>query len=225
MTTGAPVAVVAATLLLAAGTAHAQDPTKVDPSHYKVILDNPSVRILRINYPAGSKSKMHQHPDAMVVVLSDNGKMQFATPDGKTQDLAMAANSAMYTPATTHTPSNVGAAPLDAILVEFKTPQPGTATLPTERPNMTVKTLAESPRATAMMVTAEPSFQEPAGTKHDYDQVVISLAPSQMSLAVAGQPPKSSWKRGDVAFIGRGVAHESKNANSKPVDFVIVAIK
>jgi quercetin dioxygenase-like cupin family protein len=31
--------------------------------------------------------------------------------------------------------------------------------------------------------------------------------------------------RGDVAFIGRGVAHESKNASSKPVDFNIVAIK
>jgi quercetin dioxygenase-like cupin family protein len=212
-------------LLLASATARAQDPVKVDPAHYKVVLDNPSVRVLRIAYPAGSKSKMHQHPDSMVVVLSDKGTMQFATPDGKTEDQTMAANTAMYTPATTHNPSNIGTTPMDAILVEFKAPNPGTATLPTERPNMTVKSLAEGPRAMAYMITADPSFHEPAGSKHDYDQVVISTAPSQMSLAIDGQPAKTSWKRGDVAFVGRGVAHESKNASSKPVDFIIVAIK
>lgn len=225
MKTGTTAVVAAALLLLAAGTAGAQDPTKVDPAHYKVLLDNPSVRVLKIDYPAGAKSKMHQHPDAMVVVLSDSGKMQFATPDGKTQDLAMEANSAMYTPATTHNPSNIGTTPMSAVLVEFKTPRPGTATLPTSRPNMTIKTLADGPRATAFMVTADAGFHEPAGTKHDYDQVVIAVAPSQMSLAVEGQPAKTSWKRGDATFIGRGVAHESKTTDTKPVDFVIVAIK
>jgi oxalate decarboxylase/phosphoglucose isomerase-like protein (cupin superfamily) len=46
-----------------------------------------------------------------------------------------------------------------------------------------------------------------------------------MSLAIDGQPAKTSWKRGDVSFIGRGVAHESKNASSKPIEFIIVAIK
>jgi len=28
-----------------------------------------------------------------------------------------------------------------------------------------------------------------------------------------------------VAFIGRGVPHESKNASGKPLDFIIVTIK
>jgi len=225
MKSAAIVLVCTSLLLLAPGTARAQDPAKVDPAHYKVVLDNPSVRVLRIAYPVGDKSQMHQHPDSMVVVLSDNGKTRFATPDGKTADQTMGANTAMYTPATTHDPSNIGTVPVDAIIVEFKAPKPGTATLPTERPNMTVKSLAEGPRATAYMITADPSFHEPAGTKHDYDQVVISIAASQMALVVDGQPAKTSWKRGDVAFIGRGVAHESKNASSEPIDFIIVAIK
>ena len=90
---------------------------------------------------------------------------------------------------------------------------------------MTMKVLAEGPRAVAYRTTADPTFQEPAGSKHDYDQVVIALGAAQMSLSINGQPAKTTWARGDVQFIGRGVSHESKNTGGKPVDFVIVAIK
>jgi hypothetical protein len=40
-----------------------------------------------------------------------------------------------------------------------------------------------------------------------------------------GKPARTSWARGDVQFIGRGVPHESKNTGGKPVDYVIVAIR
>src|SRR5262249_35774262 len=115
--------------------------------------------------------------------------------------------------------------PVDALVIEFKASAPGTAVIPTSRPNMALKVLAEGPRAVAYRTTADPSFKEPAGTKHDYDQIVIALGDSKMSLSVDGKPAKSTWKRGDVQFIGRGVAHESANMTGKPVDFVIVAIK
>jgi beta-alanine degradation protein BauB len=207
-----------------AGTALAQDPPKVDPAHYKVVFENPGVRVLRITYPVGAKSSMHKHPDAMVVLLG-TAKMQFTMPDGKSEEREMPAGSALFTPAVTHNPANIGKTPMDGILVEFKSAAPGTATLPSSRPNMAMKVLAESPRATAFQMTADPSFQEPAGTKHDYDQVVIALSSGQMSLSIDGKPPKTTWARGDVTFIGRGVAHESKNLSGKPIDYVIVAIK
>jgi quercetin dioxygenase-like cupin family protein len=216
--------VVCSFVLLSCGTALAQDPVKVDSAHYKVVLENPSVRILKISYPAGGKSTMHQHPDAIVVPLAA-AKVKFTMPDGKSQDQELPSESALYTPAQTHNPANIGTTPVDALLIEFKTPKPGTATVPANREGLGMKVLAESPRAVAYRVTAEPTFQEPAGTKHDYDQVVISLSAAKMSLAVEGKPAKTSWARGDVQFIGRGVAHESKNASPKPVDFVIVAIK
>ena len=47
----------------------AQDPVKVDASHYKVLADNASVRVLKISYPAGAKSTMHQHPENIVIAL------------------------------------------------------------------------------------------------------------------------------------------------------------
>ena len=202
----------------------AQDPAKVDPTHYKVLIDNAAVRVLKISYAPGSKSVMHEHPDSVVVVLN-GGKTKFTMPDGTSQEQDMAANSAMYLPAGKHLPMNMGTAASLAILVEFKGAAPGKAALPTSRAGLTLATLAEGPRATTYKATAAPTFAEPAGTKHDFDQVIIALAPTQMSLAIEGKPVKTTWAKGDVEFIGRGVAHESKNAGAKPTEFAIVAIK
>ena len=215
---------VLALAVLWAGAAFAQDPVKVDAKHYKVLVDNPSVRVLKITYPAGDKSPMHQHPDAMVVPLVTS-KVRFTTPDGKATDQELPNESASYTPAGTHIPANVGSGPIEAILVEFKSAAPGTATVPTDRPGLAIKVLAESPRAIAYRTIADANFSEAAGTKHEYDQIVIALNAAQMSLALDGKPPKTTWARGDVQFIGRGTAHESKNTGGKPVDFIIVAVK
>ncbi len=215
---------VASLAAFASGAALAQDAVTADPTHYKVLLENASVRVLSINYAAGAKSKMHQHPDAMAIALGDS-KVRFATPDGKSQDVEMANESATYTPAGTHNPTNIGTSAMNILLVEFKTKAPGTATLPASRPGMTLKVLAESPRAMAYRSTATPTFVEPAGTKHDFDQVVISLGSGQLSLAIDGKPAKTAWARGDVQFVGRGVPHEAKNTGGKPIDMAIVAIK
>jgi hypothetical protein len=90
---------------------------------------------------------------------------------------------------------------------------------------MAMKPLADGPRGVAHRMTADASFHEPAGSKHDYDQIVIALSSTQMSLAIDGKPAKTAWARGDVQFIGRGVAHESRNTGGKPADFVIVSIR
>jgi beta-alanine degradation protein BauB len=213
-----------ALVALWSGTAFAQDPVKVDSAHYKALFENASVRVLKIDYPTGGKSTMHQHPDSIVVPLTA-AKVRFSLPDGKSQDSDMVNESAMYSPAGTHSPANVGTERMNAILVEFKTAAPGTAALPATREGMGMKILAEGPRAVAYRVTADPTFQEPAGTKHDYDQVVIALAPAQMALSIDGKPVKATWARGDVQFIGRGTPHESKNTSGKPIEYVIVAIK
>ena len=211
-------------ILVLYGTALAQDPVKVDPAHYTVILENASVRVLTIDYAPGSKSTMHQHPDAIVVPLAAS-KVRFALPDGKAIDQELANESAMYMPAGTHSPSNTGTTRVDAILIEFKTPAPGKAALPASREGMAMKVLAEGPRAMTYRTTADPTFQEPAGSKHDYDQIVIALGSAPMSLAIDGKPVKTPLVRGNVQFIGRGTPHEAKNISGKPIDFVIVAIK
>ena len=85
----------------------AQDAVKVAPTHYKVVLENASVRVLKVTYGPGEKSAMHQHPDAIVVPLVAS-KVKFTLPDGKTQDSEMANEAAQYTPAAVHSPTNIG---------------------------------------------------------------------------------------------------------------------
>lgn len=211
-------------VLAATAVVQAQDAVKADPAHYKVLIDNASVRVLEINYAPGGKSVMHEHPDSIVVPLTAS-KVEFTLADGKTQSQSMDKDSAQYAPAGKHNPHNTGTTPVHAILVEFKAAAPGKATLPATRPGMQLKTLAEGPHGSAYMSTAGPEFSEPAGSKHDFDQVVIALGPSPLSLSVDGKPAKTTWKRGDVQFIGRGVAHESKNTGGKTADMIIVAIK
>jgi quercetin dioxygenase-like cupin family protein len=202
-----------------------QDPLKVDPTHYKVLHETASVRILKIDYAPGGKSVMHQHPDSIVVPLAAS-KVQFTLPGGKVESQDLAAEGAMYTPAGTHSPTNVGTTRVDAILVEFKGATPGKATLPAARPGLAMKVLADGPRAMAYRTTADAKFSEAAGTTHDYDQVVIALsAASGVSLVVDGKPARTQWARGDVQFIPRGAPHEARNTGGKPVDFVIVAIR
>jgi quercetin dioxygenase-like cupin family protein len=202
----------------------AQDPVKIDPSHYTVVLDNAAVRVLRVSYPAGAKSPMHQHPDSIALALTPS-KVHFAFPDGKSQDSDMANESALYIPGGLHSPANMGTTAVDALVFEFKAAAAGKAALPASREGLTLRVLAEGPRAMAYRSTANPTFAEAAGTKHDFDQVVVALAPAQMSLAIDGKPAKTSWARGDTVFIGRGVPHEAKNTSGKPIEFAIVAIK
>jgi len=218
-------AAVAAFVVAASTLTLAQDAVKVAPNNYKVVLENAAVRILRVSYGPGGKSAMHQHPDSIAVSLGPS-KVRFTLADGKTVDQDMAAESALYIPAGVHSPANIGSGNVDVVLVEMKTAAPGTAALPSARPGMDLKVLAEGPRAMAQRVTAAPTFTEPAGTTHEYDQVVIALGSTdQMSLSIAGKPARTKWARGDAEFIGRGVAHESKNLGAKPFEFVIIAIK
>jgi quercetin dioxygenase-like cupin family protein len=105
--------------LLLPAVAMAQDPVKVDPTHYKVLIDNASVRVLKIDYAPGTKSQMHQHPEGIIIPLNAS-KVRFTMPDGKSEDQEMAAESAMMVAAVTHSPANIGSDRIDGILVEFK---------------------------------------------------------------------------------------------------------
>lgn len=114
-----PLLALATLLIVGAVPAFAQDAAKVDPRHYKVEFENDQVRVLRVNYAAGEKSVMHEHPASVAIFLTD-GKVKFTTPDGKTTEAPAKAGQTMYTPAQTHLPENVGTKPFELILVELK---------------------------------------------------------------------------------------------------------
>jgi quercetin dioxygenase-like cupin family protein len=104
---------------VALATAKAQDPAKVDPAHYKIILDNSEVRILDIHQKPGEKSPMHSHPNH--VVYSFNGEtLKFTLPDGSTTIATIKAGQAIWRNAETHTVENIGKNEAHALDIELK---------------------------------------------------------------------------------------------------------
>src|ERR1700737_102038 len=113
-------AILGTTALLIGAATRAQDAAKVDPKHYKVVLENDQVRVLRITYGPHEKSVMHSHPPGVVVYLTD-ARGKFTMPGGKTQDAVTKAGTVVWTDATTHMPENTGDKDFEVIQVELKT--------------------------------------------------------------------------------------------------------
>ena len=83
------------------------------------------------------------------------------------------APAAFFMSAQKHGGDNPGTTAVDFIYVELKGDAAPTAVVPSNRPGINSTRLVEHPKADAIRATADTSFSEPAGTTHDYDQVVV----------------------------------------------------
>jgi hypothetical protein len=95
------------------------DPVRLDPKHYKVVIDNDQVRVLRARYGPHEKSVMHEHPASVAVFMTD-GQAKFTLPDGTSQDVNMKAHNATWADAGKHLPENVGDKSFEVIVIELK---------------------------------------------------------------------------------------------------------
>ena len=95
------------------------DPVKLDPKHYKVVINNDQVRVLRAKYGPHEKSVMHEHPASVAVFMSD-GHTKFTLPDSTSQDINGKAHDATWADAGKHLPENVGDKPLEVVVIELK---------------------------------------------------------------------------------------------------------
>ncbi len=105
-------------LVFAAGTALAQDPVKVAPNNFKVLLDNDRVRVLDF-HSKGEKIPMHSHPDYFSYSFV-TGKTRFTSADGKTTEMEGKAGSVTWHDAETHASEYLGTGEAHALLVELK---------------------------------------------------------------------------------------------------------
>jgi len=97
-------ALAAALAALGGGGAAAQDAVKVDPSHYKVLVNNAQVRVLRIHYGPHETSKPHAHPNSVVTYLTD-ARTKMDLPGGKSMVMEGKAGESAWAPAGIHTPA------------------------------------------------------------------------------------------------------------------------
>lgn len=105
-------------LVTLAAPALAQDPVKVAPKNYTVVLENDQVRVLRAVLAQGEKVAPHDHPATVVIPLTE-AAARF-TVGGKTQDQKMAAGTPLWIAAEKHAVENTGKTRAEVIVVELK---------------------------------------------------------------------------------------------------------
>ena len=113
------ITIVLVALVAMAGRALAQDPVKVAPKNYSVVLENDQVRVLRAILSPGEKTPSHEHP-AMVVVPLTDAIARFTRADGSTQEQKMAAGTPLWIGAEKHAVENIGKAKVEVIVIELK---------------------------------------------------------------------------------------------------------
>jgi quercetin dioxygenase-like cupin family protein len=104
---------------LAFNSATAQDPTKVEPKHYRLLFENERVQVVSVHYGPHEKSEMHDHPGGVVVIIT-GGHLRFTDQSGKVTDSIAKAGEARWFPPFKHKVENLGDEPYNAVYVGLK---------------------------------------------------------------------------------------------------------
>src|SRR5688572_29667378 len=108
-----------ATTFLVVQSAFAQDPVKLSPKMYTVLLENDQVRVLEFRCKPAEKEPMHSHP-ALVAYSVTAGKFKSTTPDGQTEEGDAKPGTAVWGNAVTHSWECLGPGEQRTIFTELK---------------------------------------------------------------------------------------------------------
>lgn len=97
----------------------AQDPIKVEPTHYKLAFENEYVQVVNVHYGPHEKSALHAHPGGVVVVLTA-GHLRFTDETGKTQEVFAKPGDPRWFPPFKHKVENLGNTAYNAVYIGIK---------------------------------------------------------------------------------------------------------
>ena len=104
---------------LAMASTRAQDPTKVEPKHYKRDFENDRVDVVSVHYGAHEKSVLHDHPGGVVVSLTE-AHLRFTDENGKVREVFSKPGEVRWYPPFKHKVENLGDTTYDAVYIGVK---------------------------------------------------------------------------------------------------------
>ncbi len=109
----------AAFLCMAGAFAAAQDPTKVEPKHYKLDFENDKVQVVSVHYGPHERSVLHEHPGGVVVALTE-AHLRFTDENGKTREVFSKPGEVRWYPPFKHKVENLGDTTYDAVYIGLR---------------------------------------------------------------------------------------------------------
>ena len=203
----------------------AQDPVKVDAKHYKVLMDNDQVRVLKIHYGPHEKSVMHEHPDSVAVFLNTSDA-KFNFPDGTSTPTTAKAGEARFTPAGKHLPENVGSKPFDVVLVELKGKTASAAAVSLDPVKVDPEhhaVVVENDRVRVLRIKIGAHDKT---KQHDHPNgVAVFLTAGQSNITTAdGKTRKGGGQAGGAMWV-TAERHTVENPSAKPAEVILVELK
>jgi len=104
---------------LATASVLAQDPTKVEPKHYKLDFENDKVQVVTVHYGPHEKSALHDHPGGVVVSLTE-AHLRFTDENGKVREVYSKPGEARWYPPFKHRVENLGNSSYEAVYIGIK---------------------------------------------------------------------------------------------------------
>ena len=108
-----------ALVCLATALAVAQDPTKVEPKHYKLNFENERVQVVSVHYGPHEKSALHDHPGGVVVSLTE-AHLRFTDENGKVREVFSKAGEVRWYGPVKHKVENLGDSIYDGVYIGVK---------------------------------------------------------------------------------------------------------
>jgi beta-alanine degradation protein BauB len=99
----------------------AQDPVKLRPDMFTVMLENDHVRVLEWTFKPGEKELPHTHPEMVTYILSGGKRAAYGADGNLINEREMKAGQVFWSGPTKHVLVNTGTAEIKAIIVEIKT--------------------------------------------------------------------------------------------------------
>jgi quercetin dioxygenase-like cupin family protein len=211
---------------LAAPITLAQDPVSVDSNHYKVLLDNDQVRVLRIHYNPKELSVMHEHPASVVVFLGDS-RAVFTLPDGtKLPNAGGKKGEVRFAEAGKHQPENTGTTPVEAVLVELKGKSGTSAPMAMDAVKADPahhKVEFENDRVRVLRIKLKPGEKT---RQHEHPNgVAIFLTDAAAKFMLSdGKIREGGGKRGEANWAP-AEKHAVENASNTAMEVVLVELK
>src|SRR5437879_2005504 len=99
--------------------ARAQDPIKVEPTHYRLDFENDRVQVVSVHYGPHEKSGLHDHPGGVVVTITA-AHLRFTDETGKTREVFAKPGEARWYAPFKHRVENLSGNAYDAVYIGVK---------------------------------------------------------------------------------------------------------
>ena len=96
------------------------DPVRIDPKHYRVVLENDQVRVVRSRYGPNESGLMHEHGAHRVVVYLTDQMVKATLPDGSIQQVRGTAGEIRWAGATQHQEENLSGQAFEVLSIDLK---------------------------------------------------------------------------------------------------------